>query len=794
MIQLWYCAYKRARNRVHLLSPFLIIPCQRRYLRSPQNEPPVDRLSKTIDTAGSRYCSELVSGVFDSNVPTSFKFGLCFLLSTGRGTNTLSHYSAQWDVQDQELSTIHIDLDSSPPHTLSHSQAATPSPSSTLQDSKPIPPEHLFHEPKVTDNNSLPRRANATLMILARNSDIDGVIQSMEQVESRFNRKFKYPWVFLNEVEFSAEFKRRISVLTDVPVSFGVIPHDHWFQPDWIDEDRAREGRDRLVRQNIIYGGSVSYRNMCRFNSGYFFRHELLQPYKWYWRVEPDVKYFCDVDYDPFLFLEDNNKVYGFTISMPDWEPTIPTLWSSIREFVAENPRYLHPDNSMDFLSDDSGETYNLCHCGWIFSGRDKTHSPCQAVWSNFEIANLDFWRSEAYMKYFEFLENKGGFYYEVRLLHTGLSAKMMTPVRYVLLVLGIIVGLHYILSFTHEEYGKVTSVSRLTDYISGPASPHREAVPDQYYKPPEPVYSPDRKANATFVMLVRNSDLPGIMSSMKQVEDRFNRKFNYPYVIFNDEPFTEDFKKRISALTRAEVEFGLIPKEHWVQPPSIDEEKATAARENMVKEKVIYGGAYRNMCRFNSGFFYRQELLQKYRYYWRVEPDVKIFCDVDYDPFLLMEDQQKVYGFTISLFEYPATIPTLWHHVKAFINENPGLVPADNAMTFLSDDGGESYNRCHFWSNFEIADMDFWREEAYSKFFDYLDEQGGFYYEVQRFSRGRTSFTFSTILGIVTSPSNIAPKETCTRNPDVGVTQLKISVTATLAFMYLPLFPVDFT
>lgn len=35
-------------------------------------------------------------------------------------------------------------------------------------------------------------------------------------------------------------------------------------------------------------------------------------------------------------------------------------------------------------------------------------------VWSNFEIADMDFWRSEAYMKYFEFLDSKGGFYYEV--------------------------------------------------------------------------------------------------------------------------------------------------------------------------------------------------------------------------------------------------------------------------------------------------------------------------------------------------------------------------------------------
>jgi hypothetical protein len=35
-------------------------------------------------------------------------------------------------------------------------------------------------------------------------------------------------------------------------------------------------------------------------------------------------------------------------------------------------------------------------------------------------------------------------------------------------------------------------------------------------------------------------------------------------------------------------------------------------------------------------------------------------------------------------------------------------------------------------WSNFEIADMDFWRAPAYTAFFNYLDTQGGFYYEVR--------------------------------------------------------------
>ncbi len=42
------------------------------------------------------------------------------------------------------------------------------------------------------------------------------------------------------------------------------------------------------------------------------------------------------------------------------------------------------------------------------------THIFFRLVWSNFEIGDLDFWRGEAYTKFFEFLDSKGGFYYEV--------------------------------------------------------------------------------------------------------------------------------------------------------------------------------------------------------------------------------------------------------------------------------------------------------------------------------------------------------------------------------------------
>jgi hypothetical protein len=56
------------------------------------------------------------------------------------------------------------------------------------------------------------------------------------------------------------------------------------------------------------------------------------------------------------------------------------------------------------------------------------------------------------------------------------------------------------------------------------------------------------RRANATFVMLARNKDVAGVMQSIHQVEERFNRGFGYPWVLLNDQPFTDDFKRCVCA------------------------------------------------------------------------------------------------------------------------------------------------------------------------------------------------------------------------------------------------------
>lgn len=211
---------------------------------------------------------------------------------------------------------------------------------------------------------------------------------------------------------------------------------------------------------------------------------------------------------------------------------------------------------------------------------------------------------------------------------------------------------------------------------------------------------------NATFVTLSRNSDLWQIARSIRQVEDRFNNKYHYDWVFLNDEPFDAEFKRVTSSLVSGKTYYSQIPEKHWSFPDHIDKDKARKVREDMKERKIIYGDSisYRHMCRFESGFFFLQEPMLNYEWYWRVEPSIELFCDIDYDPFKFMADNKKKYSFVLSLYEYQETIPTLWDTTKNFIKSHPEHIVEGNSMGFLSDDGGKEYNNCHFVSHNNCA------------------------------------------------------------------------------------------
>ncbi|MCJ1365209.1 alpha 1,2-mannosyltransferase 2.4.1 [Acarospora aff. strigata] len=277
----------------------------------------------------------------------------------------------------------------------------------------------------------------------------------------------------------------------------------------------------------------------------------------------------------------------------------------------------------------------------------------------------------------------------------------------------------------SHSATAAIVEQPQATAVTKPPTTPHTSAgLP--------PATAGGERMNATFVTLARNSDLWDIARSIRQVEDRFNRKFNYDWVFLNDKPFDDSFKKITTSLISGKTHYGVIPEEHWSFPSFIDQDKARKVREDMAERKIIYGDSisYRHMCRFESGFFFRHPLLNQFEWYWRVEPSIELFCDINYDTFKYMRDHGKKYSFVLSLYEYVETIPTLWDSVKNFTRAHPEHIVEGNSMGFLSDDGGATYNHCHFWSNFEIGNLNWLRSKAYLDFFDALDHDGGFFYE----------------------------------------------------------------
>ncbi|MCJ1345810.1 alpha-1,2-mannosyltransferase (Kre5) [Peltigera leucophlebia] len=232
-------------------------------------------------------------------------------------------------------------------------------------------------------------RANAVLVILARNQELEGVIQSIKSMERHFNRWFHYPYVFLNDGDFNATFKETIMNHTSSPVEFGKVGPSMWGYPDWVNADVAREGIRKQGDKAII---------------------------------------------DPFIHMERANKTYGFTIAVKELKETVPNifryasaykrmnnltsqgLWEMFAE-PAEKPKpptkdskYKGPPLPEEILSTDpgqrglpdidpeamDGEVYNMCH-----------------FWSNFEIARLDWFRSKEYNDFFDMMDRSGGFWME---------------------------------------------------------------------------------------------------------------------------------------------------------------------------------------------------------------------------------------------------------------------------------------------------------------------------------------------------------------------------------------------
>ena len=181
-------------------------------------------------------------------------------------------------------------------------------------------------------------RENAVLLVLCRESDLLGILSSIEQLESRFNRRFGYPYVFLNNGPFSNEFKKSIRniINNNSQIEFGMIDTNstEWSYPSHINQTLAAEKRLEMKQNHVQYGGNEQYHFMCHYFSGFFFDHPLVLRFDYYWRIEPNVDFMCDILSDPFRELHRVKAIYGYVLLHAEIMSTIPTLWQHTKSFL----------------------------------------------------------------------------------------------------------------------------------------------------------------------------------------------------------------------------------------------------------------------------------------------------------------------------------------------------------------------------------------------------------------------------------------------------------------------------
>lgn len=234
-------------------------------------------------------------------------------------------------------------------------------------------------------------KLNACIIVLVNNRLSKRFVNSFDAFEQNFNSKFNYDYLFFTEEKLDEQFITNITKKTKSKIEIVQILPEHWSVPSWLDQSKVNQSVKNI-------GFSISYRHMCRFFSGLFYTYPQTKKYEYFMRIDTDSLFTCEIEEDPFLYMKNNNKKYGFILLTPEGYFTIPSLWSTVKSWnYFQNFTQLNP-KELSYIADDKGEKLNSKLC---------------MVYNNFEIASFSLFRDKIYQDYFDHLDRSGGFYYE---------------------------------------------------------------------------------------------------------------------------------------------------------------------------------------------------------------------------------------------------------------------------------------------------------------------------------------------------------------------------------------------
>ena len=129
----------------------------------------------------------------------------------------------------------------------------------------------------------------------------------------------------------------------------------------------------------------LDYRHMCRFQAKLLYEQPIVQDLEYIFRLDDDSFMTHNITYDLFQFMKDEDKWYGYMFKVYDPKQCVRGLWNATQKYIKKHqvkPTFFKrwPEQSM--------------------------------FYNNFEISKLQFWKSEEYREYIDYIDGLGGIYY----------------------------------------------------------------------------------------------------------------------------------------------------------------------------------------------------------------------------------------------------------------------------------------------------------------------------------------------------------------------------------------------
>ncbi|CAH0023313.1 unnamed protein product [Clonostachys rhizophaga] len=198
----------------------------------------------------------------------------------------------------------------------------------------------------------------------------------------------------------------------------------------------------------------------------------------------------------------------------------------------------------------------------------------------------------------------------------------------------------------------------------------------------------------AALVALVEESDLSDLGVSIRQLEESFNSRFQYPWVFFSTKPLNEDFREVVSAATTSACFYEVI----------------TPCNHSLNESHDLASPAHCHRCpaHHSLDFLAKQGRMRDYDWFWRVEPGALFTELIEFDVFRFMKNHDIGYGWLAGPRLYWLDDASSHLPKPNSSRAEKGMSPLDGAagtcdLVACNMDGGHSHDFMVLHSGFGI-------------------------------------------------------------------------------------------